>query len=298
MDQLQELDRTRVFEDHRALLLSIAYRMLGTVADAEDIVQDAFIRWQGASDTDVRSPRAFLVTIVSRLCINQLQSGHAKRERYVGEWLPEPIVTDPGSDAFRIAQVDESVSMAMLLLLERLTPAERAVFVLNEVFGYTHAEIAATLGLAETNCRQLLSRARRHVQAGRPRFRASRREHHDLLERFYRAAGSGDMDGLLALLSSDVVMHSDGGGKASALPLPIVGPDKVARVTVSGLVKLMTLEPLQRIIEINGRPGIVSYVNGHAQSVFMIEVDDKELIRAIYIVTNPEKLTHLPPAPS
>src|SRR5712671_3789672 len=191
--------RLAVFEQHRGLLFSIAYRMLGTVADAEDAVQDAFIRWQRASETDVRSPKAFLVTIVSRLCINHLQSARVQRETYVGEWLPEPLVTDPGSDVSRIAQVDESVSMAMLLLLERLTPVERAVFLLSEIFDYTHAEIAAMLSLHEANCRQLLKRARQHVRLERPRFSASGRQHTDLLERFYRAAGSGDMDGLLAL---------------------------------------------------------------------------------------------------
>jgi RNA polymerase sigma-70 factor, ECF subfamily len=298
MDELDDAARSSIFERHRQLLFSIAYRMLGTVADAEDTLQDGFIRWQAASETDVRSPKAFLVTIVSRLCINHLQSARVQRERYVGEWLPEPIVTEPGSDVSRIAQVDESVSMALLLLLERLTPVERAVFLLNEIFDYTHAEIAAMLGLSQTNCRQLLRRARQHVRTERQRFSASSREHHELLERFYRAAGSGDMDGLLAVLSSDVVMHTDGGGKASALPLPIFGPDTVARATVFGLVKLMTLKPLQRIVEINGQPGIVSYVDGRPQSVFTIEANSDGRIRAIYIVTNPDKLVHLPPAPS
>ena len=286
--------RTAVFEHHRGLLFSIAYRMLGSVADAEDALQDAFIRWQRASETDVRSPKAFLVTIVSRLCINHLQSARVQRETYVGEWLPEPLVTDPGSDVLRIAQVDESVSMAMLLLLERLTPVERAVFLLGEIFEYPHAEIAGMLGLSEANCRQLLKRARQHVRMERPRFSASGRQHTDLLERFHRAAGNGDMDGLLALLSSDVVMHTDGGGKASALPLPIYGPDKVARAGIFGLTKLKTMSPLQRIVEINGEPGIVSYVEGRPQSVFTIEVNEGR-IRAIYIVTNPEKLSRLPP---
>jgi RNA polymerase sigma-70 factor, ECF subfamily len=294
MDEGLNDSRTSVFEHHRGLLFSIAYRMLGSVADAEDALQDAFIRWQRASETDVRSPKAFLVTIVSRLCINHLQSARVQREMYVGEWLPEPLVTEPGSDASQVAQVDESVSMAVLLLLERLTPVERAVFLLGEIFDYTHAEIAGILSISEANCRQLLRRARQHVRMERPRFSTSGRQHTDLLERFYRAAGSGDMDGLLALLSSDVVMHTDGGGKASALPLPIYGPDKVARASVFGLTKLKTLNPLQRIVQLNGEPGIVSYVEGRPQSVFTIDVNDGR-IRAIYIVTNPEKLSHLPP---
>ena len=295
-DGFNDSARTSEFERHRSLLFSIAYRMLGSVADAEDALQDAFIRWQRASETDVRSAKAFLVTIVSRLCINHLQSARVQRETYVGEWLPEPLVTDPGMDVSRIAQVDESVSMAMLLLLERLTPVERAVFLLGEVFDYTHAEIAGMLGISEANCRQLLRRARQHVRMERPRFGASGKQHTELLERFHRAAGNGDMEGLLALLSNDVVMHTDGGGKASALPLPIYGPDKVARASVFGLTKLKTLNPLQRIAEINGEPGIVSYVDGRPQSVFTIEVNDGRIC-AIYIVTNPEKLSHLPPPP-
>src|SRR6266516_154397 len=169
-DAFNNSARTTVFEQHRGLLFSIAYRMLGSVADAEDALQDAFIRWQRASETDVRSPKAFLVTIVSRLCINHLRSARVQRETYVGEWLPEPLVTDPGSDVSRIAQVDESVSMAMLLLLERLTPVERAVFLLGEIFDYTHSEIAGMLGISEANCRQLLRRARQHVRMERPRF--------------------------------------------------------------------------------------------------------------------------------
>ena len=152
--------RTSVFESHRGLLFSIAYRMLGSVADAEDLLQDAFIRWQRASETEVRSPKAFLVTVVSRLCITHLQSARVQRETYVGEWLPEPVVTEPRSDVSRIAEVDESVSMAVLLLLERLTPVERAVFLLSEIFDYTHAEIAGMLGISEAKCRQLLKRAR------------------------------------------------------------------------------------------------------------------------------------------
>src|SRR5207247_6791076 len=282
------------FEQHRGLLFSIAYRMLGSVADAEDTLQDAFIRWQRASEVDIRSPKAFLVTIVSRLCINHLQSARVQREAYVGEWLPEPLVTEPGSNPSRILEVDESVSMALLLLLERLTPVERAVFLLHEVFDYKHVEIAAALSLSEANCRQLLRRAQQHAQLARPRFSASTQEHTDLLERFYQAAGSGDMNRLVSLLSSDVVMHTDGGGKAAALVLPIYGPDKVARAAVHGLRRLILLNVSQRIVELNGQPGIVTYENGQPQSVFSLEVNTGR-IQAIYIVTNPEKMSHLPP---
>jgi len=289
--------RLAAFEQYRGLLFSIAYRMLGSVADAEDTVQDAFIRWQRASATDIRSPKAFLVTIVSRLCINHLRSARVQRESYVGEWLPEPLVTEPGSNASEILQVDESVSMALLLLLERLTPVERAVFLLHEVFDYTHREIAAALNLNEANCRQLLRRAQQHVRLERPRFTAPSQEHMELLERFYQAAGSGDMDRLISLLSSDVVMHTDGGGKAAALVLPIYGPDRVARAAVHGFRRLMSLNVLQRIVEINGQPGVVTYEGGRPQSVFTVEAKDGR-IHAIYIMTNPEKMSHLPPPPS
>ncbi len=295
-DGINGSNRVADFERHRRLLFSIAYRMLGSVADAEDILQDAFIRWQQASKTELRSPKAFLITVVTRLCISHLQSARVRREQYFGEWLPEPIVTDLEGQPSRTVQVDESVSMALLLLLERLTAVERAVFLLQEIFDYTHAEIAKTLELTEANCRQLLRRAREHVRLARPRFRASVKEHHEVLEHFQEAAASGNMDGLLALLSFDVVLHSDGGG-APAFPLPIYGPNKVARAVVQGLRTLLSLKPVQRIVQVNGEPGIVSYVNGRAQSVFTLQVTDGR-IEAIFIVTNPKKLSHLPPAAS
>jgi len=290
-------NRVAEFERHRRLLFSIAYRMLGSVADAEDILQDAFIRWQRASKTEVKSPKAFLITVVSRLCISHLQSARARREEYVGEWLPEPLATGVENQPSRIVQVDESVAMALLLLLERLTPVERAVYLLQDIFDYTHAEIAKTLDLTEANCRQLLHRAREHVRLARPRFKASEKEHREVLERFQEAAASGNMDNLLALLSLDVVLHSDGGGKAPAFPLPIYGPDKVANAVVKGLRILLSMKPVQRILQVNGEPGIVSYVKGRPQSVFTLQVNDGR-IDAIFIVTNPKKLSHLPPAVS
>ena len=282
------------FEEHRALLFSVAYRMLGSVAEAEDVLQETFIRWQRArsSGEEIRSPKAFLVTVASRLCINHLESARSRREEYVGEWLPEPLVTQEEGTARQI-EVDESVSMALLLMLERLTPSERAVFLLHEVFDYRHAEIAEALGVTEANCRQLLRRARRHVRLSRPRFRAPATEHSELLERFARAAGNGDMDQLVSLLSGSVVMHTDGGGNASALRLPIHGPERVAQASVHGLRRLLALGVLQRVVQINGRAGIVSYVDGRPQSVFTIEEKDGR-IEAIYVVTNPEKLGHLP----
>ncbi|HVV45326.1 MAG TPA: sigma-70 family RNA polymerase sigma factor [Bryobacteraceae bacterium] len=179
--------RLAAFDQYRSLLFSVAYRMLGSIADAEDMLQETFIRWQQAADPEIQSPRAFLVTIISRLCINHLQSARVRREEYAGEWLPEPIVTGPDNDPSGMVRIDESLSMAFLVLLERLTPVERAVFLLREVFEYEYSEIAAALGLREANCRQILRRARQHVSTMRPRFKASPEKHGDLAERFLDA---------------------------------------------------------------------------------------------------------------
>jgi RNA polymerase sigma-70 factor (ECF subfamily) len=285
--------RVATFDQHRSLLFSVAYRMLGSVADAEDMLQETFIRWQQAPDEEIRSPRAFLVTIISRLCINHLQSARVQREEYVGQWLPEPIVTGPGSDPLGLIKIDESLSMAFLVLLERLTPVERAVFLLREIFEYEYSEIASVLGQNETNCRQILRRARQHVSATRPRFQPSPRKQTDLLERFLQATSTGDLDGLVALLARDVVLHSDGGGKAIAVPNVIHGVDKVAHGIFGGLRKLLPKEMVRRTAQINGAPGVVSYLNGKPFSVLTLDVAEGR-IRAIYIITNPEKLSHLP----
>jgi RNA polymerase sigma-70 factor, ECF subfamily len=215
----------------------------------------------------------------------------------VGEWLPEPLATDPGSDPLGVSRADESLSMAFLVMLERLTPVERAVFLLREIFEHDYADIAGTLGVSEANCRQILRRARQHVRAVRPRFKASAQEHDDLLERFRGAAGTGDMRQLLALLSDDVVLHSDGGGKATAVPNAIHGPDRVARALTKGLAKLVPSNLVQRILEINGASGVVNYYpNGQPHSVLTLDAAAGR-VRAIYIVTNPDKLAHLPAPP-
>jgi RNA polymerase sigma-70 factor, ECF subfamily len=289
--------RLATFDQYRSLLFSIAYRMLGSVADAEDMLQETFIRWQQAANNNIDSPRAFLVTIVSRLCINHLQSARVQREAYVGQWLPEPIVTDPGSDPLAIIKVDESLSMAFLVLLERLTPVERAAFLLREVFEYEFSEIAAVLGQSEVNCRQILRRARQHVSAMRPRFKVSSKKQNDLLQRFLEAMGTGDMKGLVALLSSDVVLHSDGGGKAIAVPNLIHGADNVARGILGGFRKLLPKTLVRRLARINGEPGVVSYLDGKPYSVFTLDAVDGR-VRAIYILTNPEKLSHLAELPA
>jgi RNA polymerase sigma-70 factor, ECF subfamily len=289
--------RLATFDQYRSLLFSVAYRMLGSVADAEDMLQETFIRWQRAPDAEIRSPRAFLVTIISRLCINHLQSARVQREEYVGQWLPEPIVTSSGRDPLEIVRIDESLSMAFLVMLERLTPVERAVFLLREVFEYEYSEIAAVLGQSEANCRQILGRAKRHVNAMRPRFKTSQQKKSDLLERFLKATTSGDMEGLVALLSNDVVLHSDGGGKGIAVPNLIQGADNVARGIFGGLQRIVPKNLVRRVMEINGEPGVVSYLDGKPHSVLTLGAGEGR-IHAIYILTNPEKLAHFPGLPA
>jgi RNA polymerase sigma-70 factor (ECF subfamily) len=285
------------FNEHRTLLFSIAYRMVGSVADAEDVLQDAFIRWQQASHDDIRSPKAFLVTIVSRLCINHLQTARVQREEYVGQWLPEPVVTDSASDPTSAVWADESISMAFLVLLERLTPAERAVFVLREVFDYDYAEIASALGRSEANCRQVLRRAKEHVHAARLRFTPSARERTDLLPRFVQAATTGNLEGLIALLANDVVLHTDGGGKAPALPNLVHGATNVARAILGGMAKFAPKHFTTRLVEINGEPGFVSYFNGKPAVALVLHTGDDQ-IQTIFAISNPAKLAHLPAAPS
>jgi RNA polymerase sigma-70 factor (ECF subfamily) len=290
-------DRLTEFNRFRGLLFSIAYRMLGSVADAEDIVQETFIRWHRASEAEIQSPRAFLVTIVSRLSINHLQSARVQREEYVGQWLPEPLVTESPVDPFTISRIDESVSMAFLVLLERLTPVERAVFLLREVFDYEYAEISQAVGKDQTNCRQILRRARQHMAEIHPRFQASPAHRQELLQNFLQATATGDLGCLVALLSSDAVLHSDGGGKAPAVPNLVCGPENVARAIIGSMKRLVPNNLTRRIAVINSEPGVVAYLDGRPYAVLTIDVAD-DRIKSIYIVSNPEKLAHLAPLPS
>ena len=271
-----------IFDEHRPLLFSIAYRMTSSVADAEDMLQETFLRWQEAADGEIRSSKAFLVTIITRLCINHLQSARIRREQNVGQWLPEPIATGPESDPSFAAGVDDSLSMAFLVLLERLTPVERAVFLLREVFEYEYSDIAATLGRSETSCRQLLRRAQERQQ---------------LLERFLRATRGEDMSGLLDLFSSDVVLRSDGGGKAIAVPNLILGAENVARAIVGSLGRLVPKNLVSRTTQMNGGPAIISYLNRKPYSVISLGIGEGHVLE-IYVLTNPEKLRHLPELPA
>ena len=285
------------FDEHHRLLFSIAYRMLGTRADAEDMVQETFLRWQKASDTEIRDPRAFLVTVITRLCINQLQSARVKREQYFGQWLPEPLPTGASPEAIPMTGIDGSLSMAFLMLLERLTPMERAVFLLREVFEYQYAEIARTLGQSEANCRQILRRAKQHIAKDRPRFVVSREQQEKLLQQFLETSEQGDMQGLLALLSEDVVLYTDGGGKATAVPNPIYGAERVGRFFFGAREKLMPKEFVRCLTEINGQPAVVAYHQGRAVGVLTMDVA-KGRIRNIYIVRNPDKLRKIQGLPS
>lgn len=292
--ELADPARLETFTEYKPLLFAVAYRMLGSSADAEDMLQETFIRWQRTSEENIESPRAFLLTITTRLCIKHLQAARVKREGYFGLWLPEPLVTAPKQNPLTSVEVDESLSLAFLLLLERLTPVERAVLLLREVFDYEYSEIASILGQSEMNCRQILRRARQHIKNARPRFDASLQQRTELLRRFSEASSHGDLEGLVALLSKDAVFYSDGGGKAPALPKPIYGAANIARGILEGLRKLVPKGLVRRFVEINGQPGIVTFFGDHPFSVFTLDVVNG-LVASVYVVTNPEKLRHLPP---
>lgn len=276
--------------------------MLGSVMDAEDVVQEAYLRWQrisgDASGEPVRSPRAYLSAVVTRLCIDHLRSARVRREQYVGTWLPEPLPTgSTSSEAADAVELDESLSMAFLVLLESLTPTERAVFVLRDVFGYGYAEISSVLGKSEANTRQILHRARRAVEARRPRFEPSLDQEERLVESFMQASASGDVEGLLELLSEDVILWSDSGGKTRAALNPIYGSDKIIRFFTSIVGKLPPGFVARRA-SINGRTGVVGYFgDGSPQSVTTFDVV-RGRIRAIRLIVNPEKLVGVPPLQS
>ena len=286
-------NRLQAFHQYRDLLFSIAYRMLGSATDAEDMLQETFIRWQQNLGAEIQSPRAFLVTIISRLCIQQLESARVRREEYVGQWLPEPVFTGEGSDPSASSRMSESLSMAFLLLLEKLTPAERAAFLLHEVFDYEYSEVAAILEKNEASCRQLLRRARRRITEGRPRFDASPAHHKKLLEKFLAASSSGDLSDLVTLLSDDVVLYSDGGGRASAALNPIYGRDHVTRFLAGAIRKTVPTGVATSFGEINGQPSLIYYSpSGSPGCVVNFDIKDG-LIQNIYVVTNPHKLSQL-----
>jgi RNA polymerase sigma-70 factor (ECF subfamily) len=287
------------FEELRPLLFSIAYRMLGSVAEAEDVVQDSFLRYhhalneQGAS---IESPKAYLSAVATRLSIDHLRSARARKETYIGEWLPEPLLTDQSSpDAAKHAEDADSLSMAFLLLLERLSPVERAVFLLHDVFDYGYGEVADIVGKSEDNTRQLAVRARRHVDENRPRFEASRRERERLADRFFEAVGEGDMDGLVELLAADVVVYGDGGGTSPSWRKPIFGRDRVLKLLLGMGGHAGQLGVTMRRVEVNGQPGAMFLdPEGRLMWVMTLDVADG-VVQTVRSIINPEKLRHLGP---
>ncbi|MGY1641605.1 RNA polymerase sigma factor SigJ [Geodermatophilus sp. SYSU D00703] len=291
------------FDRHRRLLFSVAYQMLGSVADAEDVVQDAWLRWSAADRSDVADPRAYLVRTASRLALDRLDAARTRRESYVGPWLPEPLLTGatpvagaaPPPDPDDAAELGEQVSLALLVVLETLTPAERAVFVLREVFGLPAAEVAATLGRSEAAVRQMAHRAREHVQARQPRFDADRAAHRAVTERFLAACAGGDVEALLAALAPDAVLVSDGGGRARAALRPITGADKVARFLVATTAQGLVLPDLRvDVADVNGAPGVVVWTEGAPFLTLSLVVVDG-LVQQVLIVRNPDKLRGLLP---
>ena len=282
------------YEELRPLLFSIAYRMIGSVGEAEDIVQEAFLRIHRAETqgTTIDSPKAYLSAVTTRLGIDHLKSARVRREQYVGEWLPEPLLTDEGSpDAAAHAETADSLSTAFLVLLESLTPVERAVFLLREVFDYEYGEIARIVGKEEAACRQLFSRAKKHIAEHRPRFEASPEEHRQILNRFLGAVSAGDMDGLMSLLAEDVTWWADGGGKVTAARRPFVGREMVAKVFMR-LPRAAPENQTADIEEINGKPALIFRVDGRVMAVLTFDVGGG-LIRAVRFIVNPDKLKHL-----
>ncbi|MFF0029029.1 RNA polymerase sigma-70 factor [Streptomyces avermitilis] len=285
---------TEVFVAHRPVLMGVAYRMLGRVADAEDVVQEAWLRWSGADHSEVREPRRYLVRVTTRLAIDRLRQLQSRNEAYVGPWLPEPYLTDFGEtvpDAAERAVLADSVSLAVLVVLESLSPLERAVFVLREAFGYPFADIAATLERSEAAVRQLAGRARKHVDERRPRYEVDPAERRDLTERFLVAAAEGDLEGLMSMLAPDVRLVGDSGGRAQAPLRVLESADKVGRFLV-GVSRKGVADASFRFLEANGGPALLVLSAGKPDSIFQLDVADGR-IQCVYIIRNPEKLVSL-----
>ena len=294
--QTRELRVRDLYEELRPYMFAIAYRMVGSVSDAEDIVQEAFLRFHRATSGGdvVESPKAYLSAVTTRLGIDHLRSARVRRESYVGPWLPEPLLTDEAPEVSQHAETADSLSLAFLVLMESLSPVERAVFLLREVFGYGYDEIARVVDKSEDNCRQIAVRARRQVDAKKPRFEASRRRKEELAQRFFAAAAEGDAEGLLGLLAADVVAYGDGGGKGPAFLRPVFGRDRVARLLAGFRARadqlgVTTLQPAT----INGQPGAIFFdPEDHPIAVVSLDIADEQ-VQAIRAVSNPDKLGHL-----
>jgi len=276
-------------EQLRSYLFAIAYRMLGSVAEAEDVVQEAFLRYHEA-DVEAESPKAYLATVTTRLAIDQLRSARARRDVYPGEWLPEPLVDD---EAVRHAETADSLSLTFLHLLEKLSPVERAVFLLREVFDYPYDEVARIVGKSAENCRQILARAHGHVAEGRRRFDVSREERDEVARRFLAAWEEGDTDALVELLAADATLYGDGGGKAPSVPVPLIGAERIARAIVGWGRQARERGLVHRPAPVNGEPGLVFYdPDGHPVWVSALEIADGVVV-ALRSILNPDKLEHV-----
>ncbi|HEX6443635.1 MAG TPA: RNA polymerase sigma-70 factor [Streptosporangiales bacterium] len=288
------MTRSEEFEELRTLLFAIAYRILGSVSEAEDAVQETWLRYE-TSPTEPASVKAYLSAVVTRISIDVLRSARVRREEYAGPWFPEPLLTDPYEDPERSAELADSVSMAALLLLERLSPLERAVFVLREVFGFDFSEVASAVGRSEAACRQLVVRARRHMEEGRPRFEADRREREELAARFFDAFKEGDVDGLRELLAADVSMVGDSGGNAPRWGDGVFGAGNVSRVLAAMVPPSLRIGVVAEPHEVNGQPGAVFRDrDGKVISTVALDIRDGQ-IQAIRAVLNPDKLGHVGP---
>jgi RNA polymerase sigma-70 factor (ECF subfamily) len=287
------LDRdATAFEAHRPALTGLAYRMLGSRAEAEDVVQDAYLRWHAADHPAIEDPRRYLGTVVTRLCLDRLKSARVRHEDYVGQWLPEPVVDEVFDDA-AAGDLAHDISVALMLVLERLSPLERASFLLHDVFGLDFAEVARAVGRGEAACRQLAVRARAHIEAGRPRFPASREQGHQLAAAFQAAVASGDTETLMQVLAKDAVLYSDGGGKRAAALNPIQGADRILRFFAGILRKNPALATVAaRTAMVNGLPGFVMREDDGSIDTMAIEHRDGRIV-AIYLTRNPEKLRHV-----
>ena len=282
-------------DDLRPLLFSIAYRMLGSVKDAEDVVQEAFLRLHRstAQGTTVRSPRGFLTTVTTRLAIDQLRSARAQRETYFGPWLPEPLLTSSEPDPAELAEMADSLSMSFLMLLETLSPVERAVFLLREVFSYDYAEIAEIVDKSEANCRQILVRARRHIDEGNPRFEVDQQQQEQLANRFFDAVDRGQVDQLVDFLADDIVFTGDGGGKGRGLPNPVFGRERVARLLRAFFEGYAAIGARFERVQLNGQPGALALdAQGKLINVFSLDIADGA-IQSFRSIINPDKLSHL-----
>jgi RNA polymerase sigma-70 factor (TIGR02957 family) len=291
-------DREQLLDELRPVAFAIAYRMLGSVSEAEDVVQEALLRVHRALDAgeQLASPRAFVATVSTRLAINELRSARARREQYVGEWLPEPIITAGEDDPAQHAEMADSLSLAMLVLLERLSPEQRAVLLLRDVFDYDHARIAQIIGKSEDNVRQLATRARRHIEQRRPRFQTTREQRDELARRFFQAAEQGDLSGLESLLAHDVELTGDGGGKVPALARTLHGRTRVARMLINwGSLATRAPGTSLRPVEVNGGPGAL-YLDAQQRLIAVVALDIAGgQITGINGIVNPDKLAHLGP---